>query len=347
MLNSLSVMLRASGSGDSEERKSRDEPEEEEDEEEIFTIEAIDAYRAGRKPSVEQLASSIACLKPTFQSLLEPRGGHSPPPPFVRWPEYGSLNQSIGESDDSPPNTPLAKKLSTFTTMANVLCYFLGIGLLGLPYVIASTGWCGCLICVLFAVTNSSTAIILARVKGKLKFARNYQELADMAFGLSGRMIVTVLFYSSIFLDMIVYLHLFSVTLATFFPAAASSSPGPDVVSNWSEVSLISTLCFVLIQNVCVGRCLVYKYMSMVGAVGSVVLTLLLVSLLSSQIWQLTDVRKGGDASSLLVSVLPLTFYKGPRAVIRSWGVLSYCFSGHAVIPSIVHKMEVVAHPIY
>lgn len=240
----------------------------------------------------------------------------------------------MAEGDDSPPNTPLSRKLSTFTTSCNIICYFQGIGLLGLPYVFASTGWCAPLVCILFAITNSSTAIILARVKGKLTYARNYQEMADMAFGYSGRMAVSVLFYGSIFLDMIVYLHLFSVTIATLSP---SSSP-TDVVSNWGEVSLISTLCFVLIQNFCVGRCLVYRYMSVVGAVGSVVLTLLLIGLLTSQIWQLTDVREGGNAN--MTAVIPWVFYKGPRPLVRSFGVLSYCFSGHAVIPSIVHKME-------
>lgn len=86
MLNSLSVMLRSVGSGDSEERKSRDEPDETEEDEEdpVFTIAAIDAYHNRRKPSVEQLATSLASLKPTFQSLHEPHGGHSPPPAFVR-----------------------------------------------------------------------------------------------------------------------------------------------------------------------------------------------------------------------------------------------------------------------
>ena len=347
MLNSLSLLWKSTSS-DSEERKSRDTHDDEAD---TFSILAIDAFRDSRKPSVEELQASLAQLRPTFQSLHEPRGGHSPPLAYVRWPNYGSMEQSMG--DDSPPVAAnnQTRRLSTFVAAANVMCYFLGIGLLGLPWVFASNGWIAPIIVAFFGITNSSTAVILGRLACKLKFCRNYQELSDVAFGYKGRMLVAILFYFQILMDGVVYLHLFSVTMASFLPSSDWDA--------WSDVSLLSTVCFIVINNFIVDRYLIY--VSIVGASFSCLLALLLIYELSQQMWTLTDVldkptdrgldvynTTGGmyeipfsDAGdSTLFGVLPGAFYKGARPLARSFGVFAYCFSGHAVLPSIVHKME-------
>lgn len=299
---------------------------------------AIDLYRERRRPSVEELEAVKQHLKPVFVSLPEPRrGGWSPPHTRVSYPNY---SVSYGSMTDSPitPSVMLTldearrntnnKKISSTLTMLNVICYFLGIGVLALPWAFSMLGWCAVPFMIIFGLLHTSTAMLLAWCQRSLRYAQTYQEIADVAFGLRGRTIVGCLSYLIILLDLVIYLHLFSVTIASF-----DGHPGA-----WADAALASTIVFTLMNNICAlgSVCMLHRYLAVAGALTSISLTAMLVYDLGSQVNSLAKhFSRWPD-----VSILPEEFFKGPHSMVNTFGVFAYSWSGHGALPSLVSKMQ-------
>ena len=307
---------------------SRSADEEEESKLDDVEIDAeIAAYRQHRRPSVEQLAEGARTLRPTFQSLPEPRRGHSPPATSVRYPSYsvsyGSIDDGDGDSFAGSSGGSRGGELNNSTvTCLNLICHLMGIGLLALPWAFVNLGWSAIIICFLFGAIHAATAVLLGKCQRSIPgLPRSFQEVADVAFGLRGRNVVAVFFYLVILCDLVVSLHLFSVTVASLL------GRGQD----WVEVSILSTGIFCLLANVLL-LTETKRWLGVVGGIASLLLTFLFIFDLAQQASEVCRVP----------SAVPRKWFNGPASIVQTFGVFSFCFSGHLAVPSLTSKMR---HP--
>jgi amino acid permease len=65
----------------------------------------------------------------------------------------------------------------------------MGIGLLALPWAFVNLGWSAIIICFLFGAIHAATAVLLGKCQRSIPgLPRSFQEVADVAFGLRGRL---------------------------------------------------------------------------------------------------------------------------------------------------------------
>jgi vesicular inhibitory amino acid transporter len=78
----------------------------------------------------------------------------------------------------------------------------MGIGLLSLPYSLHITGWfVGISLLILFSLMTRHTAILLQKLLDidNDKLAYSYSDIGEMAFGMKGRVFISIIFFLELF----------------------------------------------------------------------------------------------------------------------------------------------------
>ena len=274
----------------------------------------IDIYHSGpRRPSQEELQGGILSLRPSFVSLPEPRQGHSPPIHSVRYPNYSFSYGSLPTVNTNTVSSSSAEKVTSVVALLNIISHLLGVGVLAMPWVFATTGWISIVVCLLCGAASAYTAVLLTNCQRTLNWTESYQEIADVAFGLTGRYIVSFFFVIVILLDLVCYLHLFSITVST--------------PTSWREMCLWSTFTFGTVNIIIYNPPL--HTTAVLGAFASLVLVGMLLTDVASQVLQVSE-----------AAILPTEWFK--ESIVSTFGVVAYCYSGHLAVPLLVAKMK---HP--
>ena len=87
-------------------------------------------------PSLDELENIK--LRPTLISFPAPRGGKSPP--RYRFDKIPNIDDETMNNNDE---LDIAGEITCFEAISNSINYFIGVGLLGLPYGMKNTGWIG------------------------------------------------------------------------------------------------------------------------------------------------------------------------------------------------------------
>ena len=129
------------------------------------------ASASNMKPSQDDLESIK--LRPIFFSFPPPRNGHSPPRLTFQVPQYDYSSRA--HDDNSPVPSESTKPEKSFKIRSNrdqsTLCgaisnctnYFIGVGVLGLPYAFRCTGWLGLPVLIILGISMSYTGRLLGR----------------------------------------------------------------------------------------------------------------------------------------------------------------------------------------
>lgn len=141
-----------------------------------------DAYYQLRKPSADQLES--VRLKPTLTSFPPPHRGHSPTLPDFSFPDYdySSVVQSPFREHVSIPVNLSTEESGHNSVIASVFSstnFFLGVGILGLPFGMMCSGWAGVAILILIGTAFSYSAHLLGRCQYKLNL-RSYPDISEV-----------------------------------------------------------------------------------------------------------------------------------------------------------------------
>jgi solute carrier family 32 (vesicular inhibitory amino acid transporter) len=254
-------------------------------------------------------------------------------------------------------------KKATFAQCAfNLANILMGVGMLGLPFVFRAAGWLGGLFSViLIAIICWRTAILIGRelngdprpssffddhnsyahdsdpdhsqqLQRMLPPTTSFPDIARCAFGKIGCLILSFLLYFELFSCICVFFVTIGAHLHELFPglSAAHHSVGTALLSLFPTVVLKTPA--------------LLSYLSMVGTLStmalvlSVILSALVegddterVAMTTTSQQRLENHVVGGPPYHILwdSSGLPLAF-----------GLVSYCFSGHAIVPAIYRSME-------
>lgn len=240
--------------------------------------------------------------------------------------------------------------------LANIL---MGVGLLGLPFALKSAGWVGGLGCLfVFGFICWRTAILIGRelngdprpshafVDSPFKTPllprsvpearilppiRSFPDIARAAFGETGCFILSVILYFELFSCVCIFFVTIGDHLHQLFPGIAAST-------HLIVVGGISMVPTIILRTPAL-----LSYLSMVGTFATIAVV---ASVVASALTE-------GDISAEVAAELcsnatdvepakgvPLHVLFNDSGLAMAFGLVAYCFSGHAIVPSIYTSMR-------
>eukprot|EP00775_Hariotina_reticulata_P005906 gene5906-6147_t len=204
----------------------------------------------------------------------------------------------------------------------NILC---GVGLLTTPYAMAITGISSLLLLMGIGAIACYTGRLLALCMTTSPAIRTYPDIGQAAFGRFGRLLVSVLLYLELFSCCVDFLILEGDNLSAVFPGAAAKAFGYTLTA---KQTLILLAAVAVLPTVWLRDMSLLSYLSVGGIFASVAL-LVLVG------WEAVAITGFPHDQP------PLVTWPG---VPISIGLFCFCFSGHAVFPSLYASMRTKAH---
>eukprot|EP00577_Skeletonema_sp_RCC1716_P031974 CAMPEP_0113435044 /NCGR_PEP_ID=MMETSP0013_2-20120614/36030_1 /TAXON_ID=2843 ORGANISM="Skeletonema costatum, Strain 1716" /NCGR_SAMPLE_ID=MMETSP0013_2 /ASSEMBLY_ACC=CAM_ASM_000158 /LENGTH=626 /DNA_ID=CAMNT_0000325321 /DNA_START=36 /DNA_END=1913 /DNA_ORIENTATION=- /assembly_acc=CAM_ASM_000158 len=242
-----------------------------------------------------------------------------------------SASSTSSEAEDSSKSS---FSQCTFN-MANIL---MGVGMLGLPNVFKSAGWIGgTCVTIGFCLVTWKTSYYLGRalngdprpvhlfdgsdltIKRMRKPVSSFPEIAREAFGDNGCICLSAVLYFELFSCLSIFFVSLGDHLHALFPNISQAK-------HMTIVAGILTLPSALLRTP-----KLLSYLSMVGTFATVAVVS---SVVASALYMFFTV---GDSAGVEKEDYALYSSSGlPLAM----GIVAYCFSGHAIVPSIYNSMQ-------
>lgn len=200
----------------------------------------------------------------------------------------------------------------------NVLC---GVGLLTTPYAMAITGTSALLLLVLIGAVTCYTAHLLAACMNTSRSIRTYPDIGQAAFGQAGRIFVSVLLYMELFSCCVDFMILEADNLSAVFPDARLSLGAFHLTAKQTLVLLAALL---VLPTVWLRDLSLLSFLSVGGIFASV-------ALLALVGWE------GTAVTGFTHQHPPFVSWSGVPVTL---GLFLFCFSGHAVFPSLYASMR-------
>ncbi|CAO3636911.1 unnamed protein product [Cunninghamella echinulata] len=226
----------------------------------------------------------------------------------------GKLQPELS-STGAPANIVLHKKSSFSQSIFNSINILMGIGIISLPIGFKYAGWgFGILVFIFCCMLTNHTAKLLAKCLDTNPDSRTYGDLGDIAFGLRGRIGVTLLFITELIASGTALVILLVDGINALFPGHNS----------WLLAYIILTpMQFLPVRHL--------SYASLLGIISAFsILGVLVIDGLSKP-----------DAPGSLItpadtSLWPTQWHMLPL----SFGIIMSAFAGHAVFPTVYRDMD-------
>ncbi|PIA54701.1 hypothetical protein AQUCO_00900933v1 [Aquilegia coerulea] len=259
-----------------------------------------------KRSQVSVIDSSIrkSLLPPT---TLDKEDKYFPTPKHASIPTFSNFEQP---------------RRSSFTEVVlngiNVLC---GVALLSTPYAVNEGGWLGLLVLLIFCILSCYTGILLKRCLDSSPGLQTYPDIGQAAFGITGRILISIILYTELYACCVEYTILMSDNLSSLFP---------NVNMNFFGVHLNSQCVFAITVTLLVLPTLLLRDLTLLSylSAGGVIATICVVICL---LWVGVVDHIGFHPSGTALNLVNL-----PVAL----GIYGFCYSGHSVFPNIYSSMK-------
>lgn len=207
-------------------------------------------------------------------------------------------------------------------TVFNGLNTLAGLGILSVPYALASGGWLTLVLFVLIAVICFYTGILLKRCMDSNSFVRTYPDIGELAFGLKGKILVATFMYLELYLVSIEFLVLEGDNLDKLFPTKGWDLFGLMKIDGKQGFVLLAA--FIVLPTTWMRNLGVLAYVSFGGVLSSLILVVCI-------IWSGVGDGVGFNENGMLLDWSGI-----PTAL----SLFVFCYSGHAVFPTIYTSMR-------
>lgn len=248
-----------------------------------------------------------------------------------RLQEAQKYRQELLQKQQKQPKLPKPKHgTATFAqctfNLANIL---MGVGLLGLPYVYKVAGYAGGTFTVLtMGGITWYTSLLIGR---SLRHGRitSFPDLARVALGPTGGIILSSLLYFELFSCLAIFLVSMGDHLHQLLPQRS-------VTFHQVAVALLSLLPTIVLRTPAL-----LSYLSLVGTLAT---TAVVLAVIGSALTLGNIAAQVAESSQQHAAVLeheaPYHIPWRSEGLTVAFGLVAYCFSGHAIIPSIYTSME-------
>ncbi|XP_062202039.1 amino acid transporter AVT1C-like [Phragmites australis] len=267
-------------------------------------------------PSLSQLSQQQSVKQSTDDSLgLPPR---PPAVPESEMPERPSRACLKSDYIELPPPATKCSKGQSIINGFNVLC---GLGILTTAYGVKEGGWLSLLMLPLLGASSCYTGLLLKRCIDSSPNIETYPDIGQVAFGIFGRIFVSVVLYMELYASCVEYITLLGDSLSSVFPSAHLAFTG--IYLNAHNLFAI-TMALAILPSVWLRNLSLLSYLSAGGVVATITV---IVCLFWVGIGEGVGFHPSGTALNL--THLPVAL-----------GLYGYCYSGHSIFPNIYSSMK-------
>ncbi|XP_057524944.1 amino acid transporter AVT1I-like [Amaranthus tricolor] len=230
--------------------------------------------------------------------------------PLLNELEAPNINISIKEGNTS-----------FFQTCFNGLNSITGIGILSVPYALASGGWLSLILLFIISMAATYTGLLVKRCMDVDPTIKSYPDIGEHAFGNIGKILVTLVLYADLYMVITGSLILEGDNLNNLFPDLTVELIG---ISIDGKSSFIIIVALIVLPTVWLDDLSILAYISAGGVVASFVI-------LISVIWVGAFEGIGFETKGELFKLNGL-----PTAV----SLFMFCYTAHPVFPPLYTSMH-------
>ncbi|KAJ7531424.1 hypothetical protein O6H91_14G043500 [Diphasiastrum complanatum] len=213
------------------------------------------------------------------------------------------------------------RRCSFMQATVNGINVLAGVGVLSTPYALKQGGWISLIVLLFFALICCYTGILLRHCLESKPGLATYPDIGGAAFGISGRLIVSMILYTELYACSVEFLILEGDNLSSLFPGAHLNVFGYQMDSPKFFTILAALLVLPTVWLRDLSR---LSYLSAGGVIASIVIVLAVFWVGAIDGIGFHNHGRFADLANLPMSV----------------GLFGFCYSGHAVFPDIYSSMK-------
>ncbi|XWS32872.1 hypothetical protein CRYUN_Cryun22dG0027700 [Craigia yunnanensis] len=230
------------------------------------------------------------------------------------------LRGKLEEVESNTAHTS-ASTASVLKTCFNGLNALSGVGILSIPYALASGGWLSLIL--LFAIATAAfySGLLIQRCMDADSSIRTYPDIGERAFGNKGRLIVSVFMYIELYLVAAGFLILEGDNLQNLSPNVEFEVAGLTIGGKQGFIIIVA---LIILPSVWLDNLSLLSYVSATGVIASTII-------LGSIIWTGELDGIGFQQRGTLIN------WDGiPTAV----SLYAFCYCAHPVFPTLYTSMK-------
>ncbi|KAK1414085.1 hypothetical protein QVD17_29825 [Tagetes erecta] len=196
-----------------------------------------------------------------------------------------------------------------------------GVGILSLPYAMASGGWLSLILLLLIASSAFYTGLLVQRCMDTDPTIKSYTDIGDRAFGKTGKAIVSITMNLELYLAATGFLILEGDNLSNLFPNMKLVVYGYHISSTCEFILLVS---LIILPTCWLKNMNILSFVSASGVLASMII-------LGSVLWAGAVDDIGFQQKGKLVNWSGL-----PSAI----SLYAFCYSAHPVFPNLYTSMR-------
>ncbi|XP_076898263.1 amino acid transporter AVT1I-like [Bidens hawaiensis] len=217
--------------------------------------------------------------------------------------------------------TPTKGTSSFFNTCFNGLNALSGVGILSVPYALASGGWLSLLLLFTIAISTFYTGVLIKRCMDTDRTIRSYPDIGDRAFGKTGRIIVSVAMNAELYLVATGFLILEGDNLSNLLPELDINPFGIHVGSKKGFVIIVAAI---ILPTIWLNNMSILSYVSASGVLASLII-------LGSILWIGKFDGVGFQEKGTIIN------WNGMPSAISLY---AFCYCAHPVFPTLYTSMR-------
>ncbi|CAH1413126.1 unnamed protein product [Lactuca virosa] len=210
---------------------------------------------------------------------------------------------------------------SFFNTCFNGLNALSGVGILSVPYALASGGWLSLLLLFTIAISTFYTGLLIQRCMDTDPTIKSYPDIGHRAFGKTGRIIVSVTMNIELYLVATGFLILEGDNLSNLLPEMGLEFYGINVSGKKSFVVIVAAI---ILPTIWLNSMSILSYISASGVLASLII-------LGSILWVGEFDGVGFEEKGKMVN------WKGMPSAISLY---AFCYCAHPVFPTLYTSMR-------
>ncbi|KAJ1419632.1 Amino acid transporter, transmembrane domain [Sesbania bispinosa] len=232
------------------------------------------------------------------------------------------LGHSIDEEKVVASHPHTKNTVSFSRTCFNGLNAISGVGILSVPYALASGGWLSLVLLFAIAVVAFYSGLLMKRCMDKNLDIRTYPDIGELAFGKIGRLIVSVSMYTELYLVSIGFLILEGDNLSNLFPIEELQVVGGFAISGKQFFVILVAL--IILPTVWLDNLSILSYVSASGVLASAIIIL-------SISWTASIDEVDFHQKGTLVNW---------NGIPTSVSLYAFCYCAHPVFPTLYNSMR-------
>ncbi|KAJ1401511.1 Amino acid transporter, transmembrane domain [Sesbania bispinosa] len=236
--------------------------------------------------------------------------------------KHSVLGHSIDEEKVIASHPHTKNTVSFSRTCFNGLNAISGVGILSVPYALASGGWLSLVLLFAIAVVAFYSGLLMKRCMDKNSDIRTYPDVGELAFGKIGRLIVSVSMYTELYLVSIGFLILEGDNLSNLFPIEELQVVGGFAISGKQFFVILVAL--IILPTVWLDNLSLLSYVSASGVLASAIIIL---------------------SISWTASIDEVDFHQ--KGTLVNWSgiptsvsLYAFCYCAHPVFPTLYNSMR-------